>query len=767
MRKTITKIICVATAVISAAGLALSSGCGNWKTDGVTPDDYTKVTSNGGFAVQTDDYVYFINGTELNTADNTFGTPVKGSVQRISKEDLENRNYTRTQTIVPLVVYATQYEAGIYIYGDRIYYATPSTAKNSTGVVQNSNLEFKSTLLDGSETMSDYYYRAGSPALEYRYVQPQENGPVYLMYAVSESLYGESSAVTNIHSINTETKENTLLAYNVTEYMFDAEDPTNPYVYYTMGVTYYLGSENSEISESYNQLYVARADGTQPKAYDFSYVEDYDAEENPLYVNCGDLVYDGIGAEANANRYNQFNYGYTANSSSPYTVMRGDTTYELSHYKNGTLTFTAEQSGDSSAGLYRIELDDIDSDGNGKVDESWNAITANDTATFNNYRLLITADDNDYTFVTLEGEEWVLYSGEGGLELGKFSGGVIADEFRITESSDEIILTVREETTAAADGEGTVTVPYLYYQLSADNGYGIYRIALSTDPDNYRPNMLPYEEDDYTYSEVRLLDIDVVDSWYSPEFVGNTLLFASETEGMSGYNYIMACDLSSADGNMMSNTQLHEYNEKYEDVKEKISEYSEETNSDGSQAYENLPDALTYAFYTGDEGYLAELIQAYIDVEGEDEEYLYSKRSAEIYLEFCNAEGDWSDYSAEVRTVDGESVHANMQKYYYSLIGRMSESDAEGLLDDFRSSYMQDYPVDNSTWWDKMGTAWQVVFIIAMCVVGLAVLGGAAVLVIWLIRRHKNKGGEEPVSDKRMRVDITDDRDIDVYGEDN
>ena len=50
MRKTITKIICVAAAAISAAGLALASGCANWTTEGVPPDNYTTVTSNGGFA---------------------------------------------------------------------------------------------------------------------------------------------------------------------------------------------------------------------------------------------------------------------------------------------------------------------------------------------------------------------------------------------------------------------------------------------------------------------------------------------------------------------------------------------------------------------------------------------------------------------------------------------------------------------------------------------------------------------------------------------
>ena len=66
--------------------------------------------------------------------------------------------------------------------------------------------------------MSEYYFRSENLSLPYRYVRPEADGAVYLMYAASESLYGESTAVTNIHSINTSTGENTLLAYNVSEY---------------------------------------------------------------------------------------------------------------------------------------------------------------------------------------------------------------------------------------------------------------------------------------------------------------------------------------------------------------------------------------------------------------------------------------------------------------------------------------------------------------------------------------------------------------------
>ena len=754
MRKTITKIICAAAAAISVAGLALTAGCGAYTTEGVSPDTYTTVTSNGGFAVQTDEYVYFINGYELNTADNTFGKPVKGSIMRISKTDMQNRNYAAAQTVVPVVAFSGQHEAGLYVYGDRIYYPTPSTARNSTGVVQSSNLEFKSSTLDGKETMSDYYFRSTSTALDYRYVEVGET--VYLLYAQSESLYGEETAVTNIHSVNTATGEDTLLAYDAASYSFDESDPTNPYVYYTMGVTYRLGSANA-VEEGYNQLYAVRADATEAKTYDFSYVEDYDAESNPLYVNCGDLVYDGIGMDSYNMRYNQFNYGYGGDEK--YAVNRTDTEYTIGRYSDGVLFFSAQSTLDSAEGLYMLENSKVDSDGDGRVDESWNAITANDSIT--DYRLLIDGDDTEYNFYTANGVTYALFIDESGLSRCTFENGERTDVVRLTDGGKpDALIAIREEVTATEDGEGTVNHVYAYYSLTGGNGYTFWRIAIDGEADNYAPNKLPVQ-DVYTYSEVRILDLDAYDSWYLPEFVNNTILFASKTEGMSEYTYIMACDLISEDGDMMSNAELNAYNEQYEAVSEKIDAYDDETNSDGTAAYEHLSSALTYAFYSGDEDYINELVQAYIDIAGEDEEYMYSKRSVEIYHEFFSATGDWADYASLSRKVDGQTVYANMQKYYYSLIGKMSESDYDEMIDGLRSSYMQDYPVDDTTWWDSMGLGWQIVFCIAMCVAGLAVIGGVTVLVVWLVRRNKNKKVEG--GSARAYVDITDDKNIDVY----
>lgn len=762
MRKSITKIICVATAAISAIGVCFAAGCGGnrWQGVSVKDDSYKEVTSNGGFLVETGKYVYFVNGVESNTADNTFGSVVKGSIQRISKQNISERKYAETETVVPAIAYSADSNAGIYIYDDYIYFATPSTSLNSDGVVQNSKIEFKRATLDGTQTMDDYFYRSASSSIDYRYVQV--DGTVYLMYALSETLYEESSAVTNIHSVNTSNGTDTVLAYNVTDYNFDTQDPTNPYVFYTMAVTDNLGSSNS-VTESYNQLYVARADSAKSlKEYDFSYIEDYDAENKPVYINLGSYVLDGIGVveygSETDNRRNQFNYNY--GNMDGYSINYTGYTYKPVSYVDGVLQLNATQNGDTNSILSRINVSELDKDGDGKTDAAWDAINANKTLKDNEHLILNVSDSTEYIFVNINGSEKVMYAGTNGIEIGELIDGEVKNSYPITSNGKpSAFLAVREETTAAESGTGTAKHLYVYYSLTGGNGYTVYRIAIDGSIDAYETNKLPYE-DVYTYSEVRVLDIDCVSSWYKPEFVDNQILFASETTGMTSYNYIMACDLRADDGNILSNAQLNDYTEKFNAVFDKIDEYDEQKNSAGTDAYQYLSNALKYLFYTGDREYLGELIQAYVDIQGKSEEYMYSTQSAAIYKDFADAKGDWADYADDVKKVNGQDVHANSIEYYYSVVGKMSETDAENRITSLKNSYMQAYPTDDSTWWEGLSLVAKVFFIIGMCVAGALVIFGIVFLVIFLVKKNKEGDDEE---EKGNKIDITDDKNIDVY----
>ncbi|MGN0804463.1 MAG: hypothetical protein ACI4MS_03670 [Candidatus Coproplasma sp.] len=755
MRKRFTKIICASVAVISAMALAFAPGCANgWKGVEGAKDSAVKAVegTNGGFLTETEDYVYFINGKANNTDSNQFGSVLKGSVQRLAKTDLANHNYTNTQTVVPSVIYAGSYNAGLYVYGGYLYYTTPSTQKNTDGEVLNSKLDFKRTKLDGTGTSDGYIWQSEDKAIDYRYVEVGDT--VYIIYTTTESLYG--SEKTNIHSVNCNTGANTLLAYGVEDYAFDTEDAENPYIYYTMKVPEAMGSSSTL---GYNQLYRVRADVTEsPREYDFSDVKDYDASKDPVYVNLGDLVFDGIGIMRAGTKLSQFNYGYDAeNPDKTLELTNSDYTYDISWYKDGYLYYTRTEGSDATY-LYRLNNSDVDANNDGKVDASWNAISANDDA------ILFVSENysTEYTYVTMGGTLYAVETNANGIfkkpmefndATNSYSFG---DSIQMSDDQSAKVLDVREE------GGHT----YLYYSLTGGNGYTIYRLAIDGTNDKY--NMLPIEEE-LAYRSIQVLDLDACSDWYLPEFVGNTLFFASETTGMTESNYVMACDLTGADG-IMSNAEIKAMNERYNAVMEKIEAYDSVTNSDGSKTYENLSGALKYQFYTRDFDYLGELIQAYIDMEGRDREYLYSDASVKIASDFATLSGDWEkdddDNAYLTKTVNGEEVHSNTRDYYYTLVGRMTEADKAEYYQDFKdnTTYLKPYPVEDPTWWESLSTSAKTWFIIGMICAGLLVVA-VTTLVACLIVKRNEKRKEQGETSSKMKVDITDDKNIDVYGD--
>ncbi|MDE7301398.1 MAG: hypothetical protein K2N47_04430, partial [Clostridia bacterium] len=229
MRKRFTKIICTAVAAISAFSIVGISACSNSTVLDVKDNSSVIEETNGGFMVETQDYAYFINGVATSNDDNVFGSVLKGSIQRIKKTDVAKLDYSKTETVVPSVIYSGNHSTGLYIYDGYIYYSTPATDRNTSGEIQRSNLDFKRTKLDGSDTTRGYFYQSDNNGIEYRYVQPKGEGTdVYLMYVkTNEKLFEESTGVTNIHSVNCSTGVDTLLAYNVSGYSFDTKDVQN------------------------------------------------------------------------------------------------------------------------------------------------------------------------------------------------------------------------------------------------------------------------------------------------------------------------------------------------------------------------------------------------------------------------------------------------------------------------------------------------------------------------------------------------------------
>lgn len=754
MSKRFTKIICLMFAVVVAVGAALIAGCrGVYKANPLTGEIFTddKAVSNGGFAVEKGNYVYFINGKQTNTADNEYGTPVKGAIYRIATTDLAARNYSKVDCVVPLVTYSGNQDAGIFIYGNYIYYSTPSTGKTASGAVENGKLDLKRTKLDGTETMMDAYVQFDDNSTEFRFVEVENT--VYILYvATGEKLYDEDSGVTNLHSYNTKTGANTVLAYNVGAVQFDDEDKTNHQVYYTMNVRDYA----SDADYGYNQIYTVTADVTEPNEYDFSAVNGWDEDEDK-YINCGTLVLDGIGETdflKNQNSGTVFNYDPAAKNKFSYT-------YTLRAYVNGTVFYTrTDESNDGKNYLFSF-TDAITEEGNPVTNNAKVSATAaeddrilNDGASASDFKYLFGDNGALEAVLVADGNGIAknVVDENGKLQSGKPSNG---DEYFYvaTGSSADILFT--EEN-------------YLYYSVSGDgvNGYSVNRVDYTGKKyDDYHTH--PADDNELKYKPVSVLDLDACSDWYKPELIENQIIFASETDKMTSYNYIMACDLRGEDG-IMTNAEIKALNDKYDKIEEIFEDLGDKDDYPES-TYANMVNSLRYAYFTGEswDVYLKGLAEACNAELEEDVDRVYSDDTKAMYNEFLAPAADnvWADYAEDKREVNGKEIFANRRDYYYSVMGKMSSDDAESYVKAFKSEYLKDYPETEGTWWGGLNTAARVFFILGMCAIGVILIGGGSALALVLIRKKKSKMPE--FRKKKIKVDTTDDKDIDVYSDEN
>ena len=122
MRDKSKKILSIVAAATMLSTAFAFGGCGDYYTNDTTLSGVNAadaVSSNGGFVVEKGDYVYFINGVENYTADNTFGEAVKGSLMRKKKADVLNGE-VKAETVVPSLFVAQNFNAGIFIYEDKV-----------------------------------------------------------------------------------------------------------------------------------------------------------------------------------------------------------------------------------------------------------------------------------------------------------------------------------------------------------------------------------------------------------------------------------------------------------------------------------------------------------------------------------------------------------------------------------------------------------------------------------------------------------------------
>ena len=694
---------------------------------GYTSSD-TKAESNGGFAVKKDGYVYFINGAEDNTADNTFGEVTKGALCRIAYDKLTAGDYSTVETVVPMLFVAQNFDAGIYIYGDYVYYATPTTDKNLSGTVESGWLDFKRAKLDGSETMKSYYFRLENNTSKYRFVEV--DGVVYCMYEVDSE----------IKSYNTVTGETTTLAKNIksSSFFYDTSDATNPYVYYTMAVTKDADTAHSSAFD-YDQLYRVSAAATVSvdkdkasytatdktdgksfeKTYDFneSYMQEqndewkkenknnkdkdakapYDFEDYTTYpyVNLGQLVLDGVGSSTERT---QFNYDSETESK----VVDGYN-YTITGYQNGGVYFTrtdlpATTSSGENTKLYYL------ADADTKTD--WNAISGNSSQKLQTVaNSTTTATTSAIYTIDSEGNHVYYYIDESGY-LNQQKGDV----------SMRMATGLTENTLWKLDGD------FLYYYSAADVGNALTKINVSGKEADYNNAFMLTEESKKTnaYTPKKLDFVTFNDSWYKPELFGDTVLYsgAQSTGGIS-YNYISAVD--------MKWENVATQNEAYKAVVDAIAE-----------EHADLQNALNYYFQTG-ETTVYESLKAQYSSNRQDEFTAFTARFGE--------DKEFSLYSAFVKQV-----------------GAMKADDIEDINEYWTDALTLE---EDETEEDDSLPTWAIVLIVVGSVLVAATAVLVPVLVVSAKKRKKARQDEATVNAyKRKQIDTTDDKSIDVYADD-
>ena len=565
MRKILKNVMTIFTAGVMTFGVASLAACGtNFTPLKDAPAAAAEVSSNGGFVVEKGDYVYFVNGVETYTSDNTYGTPVKGALMRVKKSDVENKK-NGAETVVPSLMVASDYTSGIFVYGDRVYYATPNSDRNMQGVVENSYLNFNSAKLDGSDVVT--YFNVSSNSTVYRYVEV--DGTVYLLYV-------ENS---NLHSYNTKTDTDTELARSMGAYVLNSLDKSDPYVYYTMSVTAEIDVQDSSVSRNYNQIYRVRADATNAP-YEYTYNQDYlDANDGEVpYLNLGEIVLDGVG-NVFKDMPTQFSH---ETADGKLTVTPESTlgfTYTLQAYTNDGIYFTrSDLATTSTVGedgwLYYLSEE--------KLGSGWNSITGNKQGTLDVVAQSTTNAGTAAIFYKEGNAHHYLYVSNGSIFRADVKENGLADITRIA-------IGVGSATLNFIDATSDPTYRYVYYTASGN----IYRAVYNGTAEDY--NTLNYDNNK-PYRSVQILNISHAQSWYNFELVDGIVYYAdAETLGSSSYTYISAVDLNK-NGKLMNNAELADFNDEYDAAIGEDSYYQELT-GDGKT---NLAAAVRYYFYTGE-----------------------------------------------------------------------------------------------------------------------------------------------------------------------
>lgn len=761
MRNTSKKIISlIAAAALSVSAFSLA-GCGDaFKLKDKLELPTGEVTSNGGFVVEKGDYVYFINGQASYDMSNAFGDAQKGALMRIKQTELKQGKYDEAEMVVPMLFVNANYDSGIYIYDDYVYFATPSTDKDLDGNLKNSELEFRRAKLDGSDTKATPFATVTSNSAQYRFVEIDET--VYCLYVDGTAL----------KSCNTATGDVTTLASNAGAFVFndDAQEKASEEfgtVYYTMTVPKLEGTD-AATTEEYNQIYRVRADATattdkNAASYTVTgngYTKTYDFDENFLkeknneakeegndapydladyttypYVNLGELVVDGIGSSSEIKLNEKYNVkadAEAAKTAGKWTELKGYT-YTLQSYENGGIYFTRTKvmaGSNEIAALYYLADETTQAQGWNTVsgNSEFDVVSLNTTNASASAKYLYDAQTKQHSYLYVSGDS--LYRADQPTVAQDGSYKETEPLELETGVTGAILLSLQDN--------------YLYYYNSTNN---LFRIDYTGDEENYHAYLEGQEE----FDAVQILKIEWNTSWYAPEFVGNVLLYNNmETVADVTNNYIYALNLGVEETKddvtverMMNVKELKAFNEQYQEIFDFIQ----------ATADTELKAAMTYYFRTGETKLYNDVVDLYETFEKNEFTAFITHTASE------NKTG--ADYTKKFK--DDAGKFYDVQSYFFGVLGQVSDEDEEAYEEAWVKSLRGESEDEEAATEEFPGWA------VALIVIGSVLLVGALGVVIFInVRKASKKAMEEQMrtSKKRKKIDTTDDKTIDVYADD-
>lgn len=301
MKKFISIALVFCLALTAFLFVGCSNGNENIKLEG-GPEINELVTGNGSFQVRKGDYVYFASGyvatSDLGTGglSNYLGNVTNGALYRakveLKRTLIEEKDESKTteegeekykeeyvlSEVQMLCSKVVGFEnSGIYIFGNKIYFGTPSTIKNSDGKVMYDLLTFYSVDLDG-QNLTEIYQTKSFSSGKYSFISL--NGNLYLLVfdgsqIIRVNMNGESIVLASEVASAVLPKCEIVAdnSYNATE--------NEKFVYYTTKNP--KNTENYDYGNVLNKVNIVTGEKTELFKQDYITITLISFENNKLY----------------------------------------------------------------------------------------------------------------------------------------------------------------------------------------------------------------------------------------------------------------------------------------------------------------------------------------------------------------------------------------------------------------------------------------------------------------------------------------------------